>query len=600
MSQNIFPNIDPATTSGNALATLLNNFKDAVASGFSGTSRPPNLQAGGYWIDTSDEASPNFKWYYKIFDGTDDILVFTVNLQTNAISVAGTDSLFEILRVSADTTPAALILTKRRIANSGQVLSGDTVGEIQFVGRANDGSSPVVARMRIIASENETNVASGGYLVFEATNAGQAAAVEMMRLINGRLGIGLQSPEKTLHVRGGSMVEQRSDDAVGSEFIQRKSRIASLGAVLDNDVISEYKMNSRDDAGDEFTAALIKSEATEAHTATARGTKLEFGSTDNGAASPNTKMSFEGGNIKFPVGFDTEAITLNSQSIASTATENALSATKALAFVTGSTAMSVRGINASHRTKSLVVNSGSTEFIVFEHENVGATAANRLSLPGGRAFTLQPSESATFVYDPSASRWKLASIVGGGAAPLLLSELASAPATPASTYGILYPKADGKVYFKNDAGTEFDLTQTTTGNTYSEYSRVATQSIPNTGGIALFDTLVEESGTDYNPATGEWTCPTPGRYLINCTFTFDINATGRRGIIFNKNGSTHRLGTIGAMASASSAVAVNSSTIFRCIATDTVSFTAFQDSGGAVDLTGVASQNWFSIQRIGD
>jgi hypothetical protein len=34
----------------------------------------------------------------------------------------------------------------------------------------------------------------------------------------------------------------------------------------------------------------------------------------------------------------------------------------------------------------------------------------------------------------------------------------SAPSTPASGYGYLYPKADGKVYWKNDAGTEYDLT----------------------------------------------------------------------------------------------------------------------------------------------
>lgn len=34
----------------------------------------------------------------------------------------------------------------------------------------------------------------------------------------------------------------------------------------------------------------------------------------------------------------------------------------------------------------------------------------------------------------------------------------AAPATPASGFGRVYSKADGKLYFKNDAGTEFDLT----------------------------------------------------------------------------------------------------------------------------------------------
>lgn len=35
---------------------------------------------------------------------------------------------------------------------------------------------------------------------------------------------------------------------------------------------------------------------------------------------------------------------------------------------------------------------------------------------------------------------------------------ASAPSTPASGFGMIYEKTDGKLYFKNDAGTEYDLT----------------------------------------------------------------------------------------------------------------------------------------------
>jgi hypothetical protein len=38
----------------------------------------------------------------------------------------------------------------------------------------------------------------------------------------------------------------------------------------------------------------------------------------------------------------------------------------------------------------------------------------------------------------------------------------AAPATPASGFGRIYAKTDGLLYFKNDAGTEFDLTSTVT------------------------------------------------------------------------------------------------------------------------------------------
>ena len=41
----------------------------------------------------------------------------------------------------------------------------------------------------------------------------------------------------------------------------------------------------------------------------------------------------------------------------------------------------------------------------------------------------------------------------------------TAPGTPTSGYGVLYEKNDGKVYFKNDAGTEYDLTSAGGGGT---------------------------------------------------------------------------------------------------------------------------------------
>lgn len=40
---------------------------------------------------------------------------------------------------------------------------------------------------------------------------------------------------------------------------------------------------------------------------------------------------------------------------------------------------------------------------------------------------------------------------------LYLEELGAAPGTPASGKGVVYAKTDGKLYFKNDAGTETEL-----------------------------------------------------------------------------------------------------------------------------------------------
>ena len=48
-------------------------------------------------------------------------------------------------------------------------------------------------------------------------------------------------------------------------------------------------------------------------------------------------------------------------------------------------------------------------------------------------------------------------VLGDGAS---MTEQASALATPASGTLVIYAKTDGKLYAKNDAGTEYDLTAT--------------------------------------------------------------------------------------------------------------------------------------------
>ena len=96
MPGSIFPNINPAVTSGNQLATLLNDFRDIVISGFSGNSRPTGLLAGGYWVDTTNGGSPTFYWDVKLWTGTADVTVYRVNLATNTVSIAGANDLFTV------------------------------------------------------------------------------------------------------------------------------------------------------------------------------------------------------------------------------------------------------------------------------------------------------------------------------------------------------------------------------------------------------------------------------------------------------------------------------------------------------------------------
>lgn len=63
----------------------------------------------------------------------------------------------------------------------------------------------------------------------------------------------------------------------------------------------------------------------------------------------------------------------------------------------------------------------------------------------------------------------------------------SPPAAPASGYGQIYAKTDGRIYFKNDAGAEYDLTAT---------GSAGGSGIPNDGWISAGVTWVYASADD--------------------------------------------------------------------------------------------------------
>ena len=165
------------------LAGLLDDFKDALVSGCSGTSRPANLLAGGMWIDTSLQAAPNYYWTLKIYDGTSDIEVFRVSVLTGASGFTMASDEFTIRKISADTAAAILNLIKNRIANTGQVLNGDTIAEIRFTGRTNTSTDPIVAYLKVNASEDETSSEFGVTLSFNSTAVGTSQLLEHLRFI---------------------------------------------------------------------------------------------------------------------------------------------------------------------------------------------------------------------------------------------------------------------------------------------------------------------------------------------------------------------------------------------------------------------------------
>lgn len=179
--QTIFDTIDP-TISGDDLATVLDDFKNALVSGCSGTSRPTELTAGGSWVDTTNDPT---SWAFKVYTGTTDITIFTINLTSGVASVALAVDSFQVKKVSADTAGAILGLIKNRIATNGQVLDGDVVGEIRMIGRTNTSTNPVVAKIIFTSTDNETTTAYGGTLSFYSTPDATATLTEHMKFISG-------------------------------------------------------------------------------------------------------------------------------------------------------------------------------------------------------------------------------------------------------------------------------------------------------------------------------------------------------------------------------------------------------------------------------
>lgn len=295
MAGEIFNDINPTVTSGTDLANILNLFKDAYRSNLKGTSRPTNIAAGGFWIDSTLEAGPDYLLVLKMYDGADDITLLTVNINTNTISVDQANATFTILKVSADAVGPILKLFKNRIASSGQTLISDVLGKVQWIGMDNTGLATTISEISSVALNNTTATQSGGYLVFKTTDFNSASMVEKMRLYNGLLGVGETNPLGMVHATGATGIIAQSavaDDALPGIFTTLKKRIASSGKVLINDVIGKFRSNSTDEAGTVISdAATIEAIATEAHTSTAQGTSWNFYVKKIGAITKTLQMT---------------------------------------------------------------------------------------------------------------------------------------------------------------------------------------------------------------------------------------------------------------------------------------------------------------------
>ncbi len=187
MSQQVFQNINPVVTTGLMLAGILDDFKDALMSGLSGTARPVSVTAGGLWVDTSLESAPNYKWSLKLFNGTADVTVLDIDVLTGASGFNRSDSEFTIRRVSTDAIGPILNLMKSRVSDGGQALEDDIIARVNLIGYTDTATSPIVAYIQVVAAENMTNSGFGAAISFASTPTGTNAVSEHLSMHSGIL-----------------------------------------------------------------------------------------------------------------------------------------------------------------------------------------------------------------------------------------------------------------------------------------------------------------------------------------------------------------------------------------------------------------------------
>lgn len=106
MSQADLGNLDPQTTDGTELATLLTTWRTALHSSHKGPTRPTYAITGTFWID--DAAAP---WTFKVFDGTEDVPLGTIDPVTHVFTPStpvNTGLITGQLILSGKITPATI------------------------------------------------------------------------------------------------------------------------------------------------------------------------------------------------------------------------------------------------------------------------------------------------------------------------------------------------------------------------------------------------------------------------------------------------------------------------------------------------------------
>lgn len=183
---------------------------------------------------------------------------------------------------------------------------------------------------------------------------------------------------------------------------------------------------------------------------------------------------------------------------------------------------------------------------------------------------------------------------------------AAAPSTPAAGVVRIYAKTDGKLYQKDDAGTESDLASgAATFVGVRAYAGATTSCNDSTWTSIALNSERFDTNTFHDTSTNNSRLTVPsgqgGTYLIGGNGGFAANATGLRGFRILLNGTTriadHFMIAVSGGVHGTRAVI---STLYALAQTDYVEFQQWQNSGGALNTENVANSTVeFWMQKVG-
>lgn len=143
-----------------------------------------------------------------------------------------------------------------------------------------------------------------------------------------------------------------------------------------------------------------------------------------------------------------------------------------------------------------------------------------------------------------------------------------------------------------------ELTQKTV---YADGDHTTGQSIPNsTFTTVIYDTEFEDDFGIYDNTTGVFTAKQDGIFLFNFAIAYSANSSGARGSAVLVNGVDRKVCNSVPATAAPSVHTSSGTRLLRLAKNDTVEMEAIQTSGGNLNLSTSANNNYFSINSLPD